>query len=218
VNWLALMGRIGVNNIWPLLGIVGAGVLIVFIGLWVEKTTLDALSAAALVSTLGALIWYTIETRGLRLQQAFDSEIRNHPWLKGTDLKIDRVEGESVGMFGRDIVYLPVTNVGVTPAHDIMMKIRWELKGSLPANGETEYKQLVLAPNDTYHLKLCQLDYDDPDSSAAINVEVSYKDFLGGGGSFKMSFVKAPGEGWSNGPMSPYRFWLSDGRKFPAVS
>lgn len=205
-------------NLWPVLLVVGFGVVTIFIGLWLSTAALSVLNAAALVSTLVALVWYTLETRGLRLQQEFDSEIRHHPWLKGTDLKIDRGEGDDIGLFGRDIVYLPITNVGVTPAHNITITVRWDLKDELSKNGSTAYKQLVLAPNDTYHLKLCELDYEGPDDSAAISVEVSYHSFMGGGGSFKMSFVKSPREGWSNGPMTPYRFWLSDGRKFPIGS
>ena len=209
------MNRRQIHKIWPLSLVIGSGVGTFLLGLWVQSTTLNVLNGAALVSTFVAVVWYTVETRVLRLQQEFDSEIRNHPWLKGSNLKIDRVEDENAGMFGRDVIYLPVTNVGVTPAHNIFVNVRWELKGRLSSNGVKKYNQLVLAPNDTCHLKLCELDYDDPDDGAIISVEMSYESFMGGGGSFEMTFVKEPGQGWANGPMSPYRFWLSDGREFP---
>jgi hypothetical protein len=215
------MGRRLMHKIWPLLLVIGSGILTFLIVSWVRRPTLDALNAAALVSTLVAVVWYTVETRALRLQQEFDSEIRNHPWLQASNLKVDRVDpvqNPDVGLCGRDAVYLPVANVGLTPAHDLFVNVRWELEASLPADGTKKYERIIVAPNDTCHLKLCELDYDDPDNRASIAVEISYKSFLGGGGSFEMKFIKEPGQGWANGPMSPYRFWMSNGRTFPAVS
>jgi hypothetical protein len=207
-----------IRNIWPLLLVIGSGFLTFLIASRVQKTTLDTLNAAALISTLVAVVWYTVETRALRLQQEFDNEIRNHPWLKASNLKVDTIDpvsGEAGGICGGDVIYLPVANVGVTPAHDLVVNISWDHKGALPCNGTKKYEGIVLAPNDACHLKLCALDYDDPDDSAIISVEISYKSFMGGGGSFEMKFVKEPGEGWANGPMSPYRFWTADGRQFP---
>jgi len=214
------MDRRQIHRIWPLSLVVGFGILTFLIVSAVLKPTLDALNAAALMSTLVAVVWYTIETRALRLQQEFDNEIRNHPWLKATNLKVDKLDplsDQGAGICGGDAVYLPVTNVGVTPAHDLSIDIRWDHKGGLPSNGTKKYEGIVLAPNDACHLKLCELDYDDPDDSASISVEISYKSFMGGGGSFEMQFIKESGEGWANGPMSPYRFWTSDGRTFPSV-
>ena len=213
------MDRRPIRKIWPPLLVIGSGILTFLIVSSIQKTTLDTLNAAALVSTLVAVVWYTVETRALRLQQEFDNEIRNHPWLKGSNLKVDKIDpvsGESGGICGGDVIYLPVTNVGVTPAHDLFVNVRWDHKGGLPSNGTKKYERIVLAPNDTCHLKLCELDYDDPDDSAIIAVEISYKSFMGGGGSFEMKFIKEPDEGWANGPMSPYTFWTADGRKFPA--
>src|SRR6266508_4125616 len=159
------MDRRPIRKIWPPLLVIGSGILTFLIVSSIQKTTLDTLNAAALVSTLVAVVWYTVETRALRLQQEFDNEIRNHPWLKGSNLKVDKIDpvsGESGGICGGDVIYLPVTNVGVTPAHDLFVNVRWDHKGGLPSNGTKKYERIVLAPNDTCHLKLCELDYDDP--------------------------------------------------------
>ena len=117
------MDRRQIHKIWPFWLVIGSGVGTFLMGLWLQATTLNVLNNAALVSTLVALIWYTFETRGLRLQQEFDSEIRNHPWLKGSDLSVkwDKDQG---GIIGRDTIYLPITNVGATPAHDLRATIR----------------------------------------------------------------------------------------------
>jgi hypothetical protein len=185
-------------------------------GLWLQATTLNVLNNAALVSTLVALVWYTFETRGLRLQQEFDSEIRNHPWLKGSDLRPNWVKDHG-GMLGRDIVYLPITNVGITPAHDVCIELKWTVTSKKSKSGQNKITGLVLAPSDTGHIKLCEIDKEAPDERTGIDVEISYRSFTGGGGRLEMNFVREPGKGWTNGPMS-HEFWLADGRRYPPVA
>ncbi len=200
-------------KIWQLLLVIGLGVATFLLGTNFPSDKVNLLSTAVLVSTLGSLIWYTFETRGLRLQQQFDSEVRNHPWLKGSALKIDKDE-ESTALIGREIIYLPITNVGVTPAHDLKVVISWQVTGSYPLNKSNKAESLHLAPGDTHHIRLCEIEFDAPEDRAKINVEISYTSFAGGGGRFTMNFYSHE-KGWANGPMSPYEFWLSDGRRFP---
>ena len=202
------------TKVGPYILIIGFGVTTLIFGLLVPKNTFDLLTTAALVSTLCAVIWYTIETRKLRVQQEFDSEIRNHPWLKGSNLKVEWMKDEG-GLVGRDIIHFLITNVGTTPAYDLCVTVRRQLKGALSSTGESKFDQLVLAPSDTGHLKLCEIGYDDPADKAALEVKVSYKSFMEGGGRLQLTFFKELGKGWANGPMSPYDFWLADGRKFP---
>jgi hypothetical protein len=200
----------------PLLFVIASGIATFLIGLFVQNTTLAIVNVAALVSTLTALIWYTLETRGLRLQQEFDSEIRNHPWLKGSDLSV-KWDKDLGGLGGRDTIYLPITNVGTTPAQELRVAIQWKVTGNKNRQGQNQINGLMLAPNETGHLKLCEIDNDAPDERPTLDVEISYKSFSGGGGRVKMNFFREPGKGWTNGPMSPYEFWLSDGRRFPAA-
>jgi hypothetical protein len=74
----------------------------------------------------------------------------------------------------------------------------------------------MLAPNETGHLKLCEIDYAGLDERASLDVEIAYRSFSGGTGCKKMNFYRESGKHWTNGPMSPYEFRLSDGRRFPA--
>lgn len=198
---------------WPLAAVLGFGVITFLIGLKVSAQTASVLSTAVLVATLAALVWYSVETRLLRLQQQADGEMRNHPWLKGSDLKVDW-DKNSGGLLGRWVVYLPITNVGRTPAHDLKIEVRWRVTGSSRREGSKEISGIDLAPHDTWHARLCEIDLDAPGEQAVIDVEFAYKSFVGGGGRLKMNFYSHE-KGWANGPMSPYQFWLSDGHTFP---
>ena len=78
-------------SLQPALWIVGA--MAVFIAAFLARKDLQTPVVAA---TAVILLWYTVETRGLRLeqrrlrkQQDADNELRNHPWLRATDLKPD---------------------------------------------------------------------------------------------------------------------------------
>jgi len=179
-----------------------------------------ALSTAVLAGTLGGILWYTFETRALRLQQQWDGELRNHPWLKGSDLVVNRDDSTAriMGMVACETIYLPVKNVGTTPAYALHMKVLWEMTGQNPARQEREAASgLSLAPGDTCHAKLCDIQFEDPGDRATINVEIDYKSFMGGGGRLKLNFYSHE-KGWANGPTSPYGFWLSDGRQFPVAA
>jgi len=182
------------------------------------------LQSPVVAATAVILLWYTAETHGLRLeqerlrkQQDADNELRNHPWLRATDLKPDWKASEETGLFGRWTVYLPITNVGTSPAFDVTTRVEWKLTSAdIPQSGEGTFRKLVLAPQDTAHTHLCEVDLHGPDDRVSIGVEVVYRNHLGGGGRLHLTFLQdEPGKGWANGPMS-YEFWLSDGRRYPA--
>ena len=203
-----------VKRFLPLVLVAGFGALVFMLSWRVADELATALSHGIVASTLVAVTWYTIETRGLRIQQQMDSEIRIHPWLRCSHLSVthDMHEG---GVIGRSTIDLPITNVGLTPAQDLYIKVCWELKGGNPAQHTQQVGPISLAPSDTHHQKLCQIDFDTPDDRVTIDVEVQYRSSMGGGGHLKMNFFSHEG-GWANGPMAPYQFWLSDGRRFPA--
>jgi hypothetical protein len=190
--------------------------------LLVPKSPNDAtaLSTVVLAATLGAILWYTFETRALRQQQQQDGELRNHPWLKGSDLVVNRDDSTAriMGMVAWETIYLPVKNVGTTPTYALCMKVQWEMKGQNPAKQEREVVSgFSLAPGDTYHAKLCDLQFIGPGDRATIDVGIDYKSFMGGGGRLKLNFYSHE-KGWANGPTSPYEFRLSDGRQFPVAN
>jgi hypothetical protein len=201
------------RSIWPLIFVIVFGIGTILFGQKFEPSELNLFSSAVLVSTLISVIWYTVETRAYRLQQEFDGEIRNHPWLKGSSLNVDWKKDEG-GLLGRDIVYLPISNVGTTPAQDLAITVAWRIEGK-DRKGSNKIFASHLAPGDTHHIKLCEIDNHAPDERPALDVDISYKSFSGGGGRVRMNFFREPGKGWANGPMSGYEFWLSDGRRFP---
>jgi len=200
------------TNVWPPLLVIGAGVITFIINQRLETLTVTSLSNAALVSTLTAVVWYTLETRRLRLQQDFDSEIRNHPWLKGSDLKLEReVEG---GLAGSETLFLPITNVGTTPAHNLSIYVAWKIEGENFSAGDKKIEEINIASGDTLHARLCNLEFDSPHDHASITVEIAYKSFTGGRGLLRSHFYSHE-KGWSNRPTSSYEFWLADGSHFP---
>lgn len=174
-------------KIWPLLLVIGLGLATFLIGANFRSDQVNLLSTAALLSTLAAVIWYTIETRGLRLQQQFDSEIRNHPWLTGSNLKVDWDKNQG-GLLGRYTIYLPISNVGTTPANDLHVNVKWYVRGKEPHSGENSITGLILTPTDTGHLKLCEIDFEAPGDQVTIDAEITYRSFMGGGGRLKMNF------------------------------
>ncbi len=200
--------------LWPLGIVIAIGGAIFVAGLRLSPQTADLLSTAVLGSTLAAAVWYSVETRMLRQQQQRESEIRHHPWLKGSDLIVDWYGRWPARPMGCESIHLPVTNVGTTPAHGLEIIVKWRLAGQNPSAGENKIGGIDLAPGDTWHAKLCEIDFKVSDDQAIIDVEIAYRSFLGGGGRFRMNFYSHR-KGWANGPMSPYEFWLADGRTFP---
>ena len=200
-------------------GVVCFGVVALLVAV-VRPNIGTALSVGLLAATLMAILWYTIETRSLRLQQQWDSEIHNHPWLKGSDLDVNQDEPTArfMGIVASETIYLPVKNVGTTPAYALHINVQWEMKGQSPSRQERQVVSgLSLAPGDTCHARLCDLEFLDPGDRATIDLEIEYRSFMGGGGRLKMNFYSHE-KGWANGPTSPYEFWLSDGRQFPVAT
>lgn len=200
------------SQYWPLSLVVGFGLLTFVSGLKLSLQTASLLSTAVLVATFVAVTWYSMETRILRLQQQSESELRNHPWLRGSDLTVNKDKNQG-GLLGREELYLTVKNVGATPAHDLQLNVAWRIEGQEPASGQRNIRSITIAPEDTYHMKLCDIDFEIPGDRAVVDVELSYRSFMGGGGRLQVNFYSHE-KGWANGPTS-YEFWLSDGKRFP---
>ena len=173
---------------------------------------INLITAAILAATLVSILWYTVETHKLRTNYEKGAEIESFPWLTGSDLKVNK--NETIENFiWSDTIYLPIKNVGKTPAFDT--KIQTNINAQEPDILEKkEYQDIIIAPGDTYHFKLGQLNYHNPTEDVAqIDVTLTYKSYLGGKGKSTQNFVYR-NKSWANGP-STYQFILSDGRTYP---
>jgi len=200
-------------KIWPLGVVIGSGIVAFVVGLKLSSQMASLLSTAVLVATLVTVAWYTMETRILRTQQRSDSEIRNHPWLKAPNLKVDKDPDQGEGLLGCETLYLPITNIGTTPAYDLRVNVWWEKEGGQTLASEKNLTCFDLAPADTCHLRICEIDFD-PGDRAKVRVRIEYASFAGGGGIIGLNFYRDE-KGWANAPTSVYAFTLSDGRNFP---
>jgi hypothetical protein len=91
------------------------------------------LSIAATTATFIAVLWYAIETRRLVLGQERTVEISRHPWLEATTLKPEvRRSGDWEFPLDGYHVWLPITNVGNTPA--VELEIDSSLRALDPAH------------------------------------------------------------------------------------
>jgi hypothetical protein len=194
---------------WLSAGVVGSGIIVFVVDIFLSQGAAGALATGIFAATLFAILWYTIETRKLRLEQALGNEIQHHPWLKASDLSVSyNDEGDS--FMGRETVCLPITNVGATPAHDLRISVQWQVESEFeilgPNGSPKEIGDIDLAPRDTYHARLCEIDIEEPSARATIDVQISYRSYIGGGGQLAMSFCRQGGGGWVNQKMSPYQF------------
>ena len=82
---------------------------------------INLITAAILAATLVSILWYTVETHKLRTNYEKGAEIESFPWLTGSDLKVNK--NETIENFiWSDTIYLPIKNVGKTPAFDISLR------------------------------------------------------------------------------------------------
>jgi hypothetical protein len=194
---------------WPVLavGLIGltAGLL-----QWLLKS--DVLTTGVLAATLAAATWYSLETRALRMEQRASDEIRYHPWLRGSDLKVTWLEDQG-GAAGLDELYLPITNIGQTPAHDLTYAVGWRRTGRDPLAESRNVVHGDLSPGDTLHAKLCAIPWENPDDGAAVEVSIDYRTYLGGRGRLSMKFERDE-NGWTNRDCD-YEFRLASGPDYP---
>ncbi len=169
------------------------------------------LQSVILTATLVTIFWYTFETYKLRTAHEKGAEIDSFPWLIGSDLVINK--RETIENFVYDeTIYLPIKNVGKTPAFDIFFQTNINVQGP-DILEKKEYQDIVIAPGDTCHFKLGQLNYHNPADEAQVDVVITYKSYLDGEGKLTHNFYYRD-KSWANGP-STYHFKLSDGRTFP---
>lgn len=163
----------------------------------------DQLTIFVLIVTAWALFWYTWETRQLRLGQAKQQEIENMPWLKCSGLK---PETKLVAAWWGEVLWLPTTNMGKTPAFDVTFSVtRKDGNGSQVRAG-------VIVPGDTAHVRLCDSAWEsDPD----VDVVIDYATYAGAKCKVTQHFFRHA-QGWGNRP-GEYSFSTSDGRHYRSL-
>lgn len=195
--------------LWFIL-ILGLSLIIFSIGR-IYLNHISLLQTVILTATFVVILWYTFETYRLRINYEKGAEIESFPWLVGSDLVINK--RETIESFIYDeTIYLPIKNVGKTPAFDIIFQTNINVQGP-DILEKKEYQDIVIAPGDTCHFKLGQLNYHNPADEAQVDVVITYKSYLNGEGKLTHNFYYR-NKSWANGP-STYHFKLSDGRTFP---
>jgi len=172
---------------------------------------ISLLQSVILTATLVTIFWYTFETYKLRTAHEKSAEIESFPWLRGSDLVINK--DETIENFlWKDTIFLPVRNIGETPAFNLTVQVAFKVQGP-DILEQKEYQDIIIAPGDTCHFKIGQLSYHTPSDLAQIDVTIKYKSFLGGEGKLLQNFIYR-NKSWANGPSS-YHFRLSGGRTYP---
>jgi hypothetical protein len=165
----------------------------------------------SLINSAPSKAWYTFETYRLRTNYEKGAEIESFPWLIGSDLKVN-INETIENFLWSDTIYLPIKNVGKTSAFNIIFQTNIDVQGP-DILEKKEYQDIIIAPGDTYHFKIGQLNYHNPADKAQVDVIITYKSYLGGKVMLTQNFCYQ-NKSWANGP-STYRFTLSDGRTYP---
>lgn len=173
----------------------------------------DVLTLIVLAITAGVIIWYSLETRKLRIatekareESSSAREIELHPWLVGTDLVID------LPHYSTPSIWLPVRNAGKMPALNVIFNSEFHF-----SNQPTHTNSLQIgsiAPGDVVHFRIIALgNTPKEDLGESISVTITYSTHLKGAGIIKQEFEKI-GESWMNKGGGGYTFTLSTGETF----
>lgn len=149
-------------------------------------------------ATLLAVLWYSLETRRLVRIQREVAEIQDHPWLKVRAWPHRRPLPRTVETpFGGTIAYLPILNVGRTPALFRSLTVEWERM-----EGSTEFEVIlgtdlnprVLAPGQDFVNRTIEIRYGAPTPPRLlVNVSIAYRTVHGASGRVMLRFRFADG-------------------------
>jgi hypothetical protein len=177
----------------------------------------SGLGAGLIAATLVTIIWYSWETRRLVDSHESGTELDKHPWLSATTLKPEeQPEGADPFLFGGFRLWVPIQNVGTTPALDVRVESRWQTTDhrlNLGALNQPIQDQVVV-PTDTLHAYVGHIGFLVPHGAdAELTVLVTYTAPLGGDGELLLTFQYRSRRGWGNGP-TRYRFRLASGVQY----
>jgi hypothetical protein len=180
----------------------------------IEARTGAALSAGLLASTLVVVLWYSWETRRLVDTQRRANELDQHPWLSATSLRIEEIgPSEGTFAFGGHGVWLPIENVGRTPAFDVNVAVDVSVpdrdSGGAPKHLQKKARDQVIVPRDQLHIRFPDIAWPGIPFRATAAVQIRYCVMDGGRGEIDLAFNCTDGN-WLNGP-TQYRFWMADG-------
>jgi hypothetical protein len=192
--------------------VAGAIALLVIGVVWPKSA--GPINTAVLTATFVAIFWYAIETQRLVKGQERAAEIGRHPWLEATNLKpelIPPAHGEA--SFGGYHMWLPITNVGHTPAMDVEIETMTTITDpSLDRALEASKKRVgqTLVPRDVLHQEISRALLEGPQTTIEVKARVAYRTIDGGRGRLDVGFRYTAEKGWRNLP-TRYEAWLSDG-------
>jgi len=179
-----------------------------------------AINTAVVMATFLAVLWYAIETRRLVVGQERASELDRHPWLEATNLKPERIAPPSEGTpLGGFHVWLPITNVGHTPAIDLEIDALTTVADvDIGRTVEAREKRVgqTLVPRDVLHQEISRVFLEGPNTTIRVDVRIMYRTIDGGRADLSVGFLYTAGKGWRNLP-TQYLFWLADGSHFPSA-
>jgi hypothetical protein len=164
----------------------------------------SGVSAGLVAATLVAIVWYSWETRRLVDMQQASSDIDKHPWLSATTLKPEsQSEGGDHFIFGGFRLWLPVTNVGRTPAYGVQVATRLNGRGHEVAlkTPAAPISEQIIVPSDVLHAWVGDVGFVKPrGGDVDLDVDIQYATVGGGGGRLELAFRLQDGA-WRNGPM-----------------
>lgn len=197
---------------WVVITVVAA-IALPAIGI-VSPNLANPISTAVLTATFVAIFWYAIETRRLVGVQERAAELDRHPWLEATNLKPEQIppsDGEAA--FGGYHIWLPITNVGHTPAVDLEITTHITLTDrDIERALEAREKRVgqTLAPRDVLNQEIGRAFLEGPYTTIRVNVRIVYRTIDGGRAELEVGFVYTAEKEWRNLP-TRYQIWLADG-------
>ncbi len=193
---------------------VGATAIVLAAGLtWPQLAT--AVNVAVVTGTLIAVFWYAVETRRLVQGQERGSELARHPWLKATNLHQGRFTVDDAFPFGGYDTWLPIKNVGLTPALGVEIETTVTVRDPVrdhPETGKGHRGEQVLVTGDTWHAQIAKLVLEGPYTTFEIHATIAYHTIDNGRGQLQVGFTYNAEQGWRNLP-TRYDVWLSDGTR-----
>lgn len=172
------------------------------------------INTAVTTATFVAVFWYAIETRRLVAGQERTAEIDRHPWLEATNLKPEEIpptEG-----FGGYHIWLPIKNVGQTPAVDLEIDAMTTVSDpTLDRAVEARERRVgqTLVPSDVLHQEIARALLEGPHTTIEVQVRITYRTIDAGRGRLAVGFRYTAQQGWRNLP-TRYETWLRDGTHF----
>jgi len=176
-------------------------------------TLANPIGTAVTSATFVAVLWYAIETRRLVGGQERAVEIARHPWLEATNLKPEPIAPGEGKVFGGFRIWLPITNVGSTPALDLKLETTTTITDpSLDLAREASEARAgqTLVPRDVLHQEIAEAFLGGPQTTIVVKARIAYRTIDQGRGRVEVGFQYTASKGWRNLP-TRYETWLADG-------